>query len=75
MGLKGRYVWIGLGAAIATILIFIILFVAVNFLTAFVALIAFPLSVFLWIRKKSKRGLQSKHKDEGVFIVAKLTSW
>lgn len=75
MGLKGRYVWVGLGAAIATILLFIILFVTVNFLTAFVALLAVPTSVFLWIRKSSKRGLYAKRKDEGVFITGKITSW
>lgn len=74
MGLKGRYVWIGLGGALLSILLFIILFISINFFSALLVLIATPSLIALWIHKSMKRGLHSKKKDTGVFIVMSVIS-
>lgn len=75
MGLKGRYVWIGLGAVVATIIAFIIIFIAAGFLPALITGLGIPVAVIIWIRQRSKRGLHSKRSDKGVYIVTQLISW
>lgn len=74
MGLKGRYVWVGLGGALLSIILFIILFISINFFSALLALIATPSLIALWIHRNMKRGLHSKKKDTGVYIVMSVIS-
>lgn len=75
MGLKGRYVWVGLGAVIVTMLTFVITFIAAGFLPAFIAGFGIIVTVLVWICIRSKRGLHSKKSDKGVYVVTKLISW
>lgn len=72
MGLKGRYVWYALGGALATIVVFIILFIAIGFGTACIALIVMPASVGYWIYRNMKKGLHSKRVDKGTHIVTSV---
>lgn len=75
MGLKGRYVWIGLIAVVVTIMSFIITFIVAGFLPALIVGLGILAAVFVWIRTKSKRGLHSKLSAKGVYVVTKLISW
>lgn len=74
MGLKGRYVWYGLGGVLTTIVVFIILFIACGIGTAFIALIAIPSSVGYWIFKNMKKGLHSKKVNKGIHIITSIIS-
>lgn len=74
MGLKGRYVWVGLGGAIGSILLFMILFISINILTALIALLVTPTVIAVWIFRNMKRGLHSKRKDKGTFVVMSVIS-
>lgn len=75
MGLKGRYVWIGLIAVVVTIMSFIITFIVAGFLPALIVGLGILAAVFVWIRTKSKRGLHSKLSAKGVYVVTELISW
>lgn len=75
MGLRGRYVWVGFGAGCATIIGFIVFFIAFGFVPALGVLIGIQVTTLLWIKKKSKRGLHTKHVDKGVFIVDNIIEY
>lgn len=75
MGLKGRYVWVGLIAVVVTIMAFIITFIAAGFLPALIVGLGILSAVFVWIHTRSKRGLHSKQSAKGVYVVTKLISW
>lgn len=74
MGLKGRYVWVGLGGALSSILLFIILYISINFVTALLALLITPSAIAYWIFKNMKKGLHSKQEDKGVYVVMSVIS-
>lgn len=75
MGLKGRYVFIGLGALIGSILLFTITFIAFGFLTALISLLIGISTTSYWIYKRQSKGLHSKKCPKGVFIINSIITW
>ncbi len=72
IGLQGRYIWHALGGGIGTIFLTLILLIAFNFWVAIIAFLSLSSSIAFWIARNMKKGLHSKKRDEGVYIVTSV---
>lgn len=72
MGLRGRYVYIGAGAAVVAILLFIVGFILVGLLFSFILVLLLLSTAISWILVQQKRGLHTKKVLEGTYIVNTL---
>lgn len=70
MGLRGRYIYWGVGAVAGALLGFFIVFILVGFVLGLVtAIISLALGGSMIFIKQHK-GLHSKHEEKGIFIYA-----
>ena len=72
MGLRGRYVYIGAGAAVVAILSFIVGFIIFGLLVSFILVLLLLSTVAAWILVQQKKGLHTKRVLEGTYIVNTL---
>lgn len=72
LGFKGRYVFIALGAAIGSAILFIVLTILSQTLLAIALTLLLLGGTSIWIFVKQKKGLHSKKTHQGVYIVSHL---
>lgn len=71
-GFKGRFIYIGAGIAISSLIICALVSSLVSFVWGGFALIVIMFGGFALIAQQQKKGLHRKDKSKGVFVVHKI---
>lgn len=72
MGLRGRYVYVGIGTVGGSILSFIIAYLIAGFWVAFILTLLMLSSGGIWILIRQKKGLHTKPSRSGIYITTHL---